>query len=181
MIKKGETLYGSRLVHVSTSDLAIKYLLRNQLRHFQAAGYNVFGLSAPGENRAELERESFSYDCLPIARRIDPVADIQSLGQLAGYFERSRFDLVHTHTNKAGVLGCWAARKAGVRRIVSTVHGFYFHERMNAIFRAAFIQLYRETFRFVDKVFMQSAEDVRAAVTYHITPEDTTAFSDDTS
>ncbi len=172
MSNAGTIVHKSRLVHVSTSDLAIKYLLRNQLRAMAAAGYDVYGLSAPGKNRAELSREQFQYEVLPVTRRIHPAADIKTYLQMAGYFARRRFDLVHTHTNKAGVLGCWAARKAGIPRIVSTVHGFYFHERMNPAIRAVFIQLYRETFRFVDRVFMQSEEDVLTAIKHHISSEE---------
>lgn len=157
-----------RIAHVSTSDLAIRFLLRNQLRGFRRAGYDVYGVSAPGPFEAELRHESFAYDCLPMARRICPPADVAAFFRLRRYFEHRGFDLVHTHTNKAGILGCWAARAASVPRVATTVHGFYFHERMNAAVRALFIQLYRETFRLVDRVFVQSEEDVETAVRLRI-------------
>jgi glycosyltransferase involved in cell wall biosynthesis len=103
-----------------------------------------------------------------MARRISPAADAAAFFRLKRYFQRRRLDLVHTHTNKAGILGCWAARAARVPRVATTIHGFYFHERMNPAVRALFIQLYRETFRFVDRVFLQSAEDVQTAVRLRI-------------
>lgn len=155
---------GDRIAHVSTSDLAIKYLLRNQLIRFVQAGYEVHAVSAAGRFERELSREAFAYESLPVARRINPPADLRTFLAMKRHFTRLGPQLVHTHTNKAGVLGCWAARSAGVPRIVSTVHGFYFHERMSAVARAAFIHLYRETFRFADRIFLQSAEDMETAL-----------------
>ncbi len=60
--------------------------------------------------------------------------DLHPLDDGAAYFElrrllaRERFDLVHTHSSKAGVLGRLAARHAGVPRIVHTIHGLAFDE-----------------------------------------------------
>lgn len=49
-----------------------------------------------------------------------------TIGRLAALMRESRCDLVHTHLWTADVLGGLAARRAGVRRVVSTVHSDYF-------------------------------------------------------
>ena len=81
---------------------------------------------------------------------IDPVRDVVALRRLAVLLRRERFDVVHTHTAKAGTLGRLAARRAAVPRIVHTYHGFPFHEFQSAMRRAAYIAIERRLGRFTD-------------------------------
>ena len=159
-----------RVVHVATADLAVRYLLSHQLRRMVDAGYDVHAASAPGRHAAELARERFTWTAVPMARRIHPAADAVAYRRLVRYFRGVDADIVHTHTNKAGILGCWAGEAAGARAVVTTVHGFYFHEHMPPALRALYVRLYRETFRRCARVFVQSAEDVETAVRERIAP-----------
>ncbi len=162
----------NRVAHVCTSDLAVKFLILGQLRRLVESGYEVYAVSNAGDFEEELSGESFQYVPIPIKRELDPRADLLTLRRLSHYFRKMHFDAVHTHTNKAGILGCWAARLAGVEHILSTVHGFYFHEHMHPVPRAFYVNLYRTTFRLVKKVFMQSKEDLETAIRLHIIPEE---------
>jgi glycosyltransferase involved in cell wall biosynthesis len=58
-----------------------------------------------------------------LVRPVRPWQDLRALRHLTLLFQRTRPDLVHTHSGKAGILGRLAARRAGVPLIVHAIHG----------------------------------------------------------
>jgi len=65
-----------------------------------------------------------------------------------------KIDIVHTHSSKAGILGRWAARSAGIRNIAHTVHGWSFHDYQGPVQKVFFIFLERITARFTSKLIV---------------------------
>src|SRR5579884_3072410 len=63
-----------------------------------------------------------------LGRSISPLADLVAFWKLYQLIRRERFDIVHTHSSKAGVLGRLAAWLAGTPIIVHTLHSLVFHE-----------------------------------------------------
>ncbi len=89
----------------------------------------------------------------PVLRRpIDPRGDLRAFRALSALFAQQNFDVVHSHTSKAGVLGRIAARRAGVPRIVHTYHGFPFHEFQSRAQRGAYVAIERRLGRITDVV-----------------------------
>lgn len=89
----------------------------------------------------------------PIAPVGDPLAILRLARRLRGV------DLVHTHSSKAGILGRAAARLAGVRAVVHTVHGWSFNDTQAAPVRAAFAALERAAARGTDRLICVSEAD----------------------
>jgi glycosyltransferase involved in cell wall biosynthesis len=81
---------------------------------------------------------------------INPVADFTALRRLSALLRERRFDVVHTHTAKAGAVGRLAARRAGAGLIVHTYHGFPFHEFQSPARRGAYVALERRLGRITD-------------------------------
>jgi len=76
-----------------------------------------------------------------LVRPLHPWRDVRALLDLTRRLRARRPDVVHTHSGKAGVLGRWAAHRAGVPIRVHTVHGPSFGAFQgpvaNALYRAA--------------------------------------------
>jgi glycosyltransferase involved in cell wall biosynthesis len=78
-----------------------------------------------------------------LVREINPWRDALALLQLARLLRRDRFDVVHTHSSKAGILGRAAAKLARVPHVVHTVHGWGFHDRMHPRLKQMYVVLER--------------------------------------
>lgn len=68
-----------------------------------------------------------------LVRAPNPLADLPAARALVRLFRERRYDLVHTHSGKAGFVGRWAAWRAGVPIIVHTIHGPSFYRYQNPV------------------------------------------------
>lgn len=102
---------------------------------------------------------------LPSLRRaIHPLADALALAQLTTFIRRGAFDLVHTHSSKAGILGRWAAHAAKRPAVVHTIHGFGFHPYQSALVRTLYQRVERMTARITDGFIAVSERDRQTGV-----------------
>ena len=115
-----------RLVHLTTTDMSLAWLLRPQLEAFAAAGYEVIGVSAPGPHVDDLTAAGIRHEPLVHATRaMSPRHDLAAAVELYRLLRRLRPDILHTHNPKPGWYGRPAGRFAGVPVVVNTVHGLY--------------------------------------------------------
>ncbi len=81
---------------------------------------------------------------LPALRRqINPYHDYQAYRQLKRLFRDGRYEIVHTHSSKAGVIGRIAAAHARVPVIAHTIHGPSFHPYQSRWLNRVYIGLER--------------------------------------
>jgi glycosyltransferase involved in cell wall biosynthesis len=89
-------------------------------------------------------------------REVRPIKDVRALFNLWRLFRQERPQIVHTHSAKAGIIGRWAARLAGVPLIFHTAHGFGFNDFQRPAVRNIYIALERLTARCTTKLFLVS-------------------------
>lgn len=86
--------------------------------------------------------------------------DLSVIDKLVAVIKEEEIDVIHTHGYKSDILGVWAARKAGIKSVV-TPHGFENAEDLKLQF---FIWLGCKAMKFADKVAPlseQLVEDVK--------------------
>lgn len=98
-----------------------------------------------------------------LGRELHPWRDQQALGEIAALIDRIRPHIVHTHTAKAGLLGRWAAWRAGVPVIVHTFHGHVFDGYFSPAKTALVVQAERALARITTRLVTVS-EEVRRQV-----------------
>jgi glycosyltransferase involved in cell wall biosynthesis len=115
-----------RLVHITTTDMSLDWLLGPQLQAFQREGYEVIGMSAAGEHVANLTAMGIPYvEIRNFTRAPSLSSDAKAFVELYRQLRSLRPDIVHTHNPKPGILGRIAARIARVPLVVNTQHGLY--------------------------------------------------------
>jgi glycosyltransferase involved in cell wall biosynthesis len=78
---------------------------------------------------------------------------------IAGILRAEKPDLLHTHGGIAGLYGRMAAHKAGVPKVVHTLHGIHYLHYRNVLLRAVYADLERYCSKFTDAVVFVSEAD----------------------
>jgi glycosyltransferase involved in cell wall biosynthesis len=130
--------------------------------------YDVVFVTGEGDRLVQQARAAgFEVVLMPRLRsEIAPADDRRALADLQVCLRD--FDVVHTHSAKAGVLGRTAAHRVQVERIVHTFHGFPFHQFQSPLRRVAYVRIERRVGTFTD-VFLAVGPAVAAeAITRRI-------------
>ena len=115
----------------------------------------ITGLSRNPDSRTVSFLEKFKGNVITAAalrRNINPLMDMAAFVQLFLIFRRGRFDIVHTHTSKAGFIGRLAARLAGTKNIIYMPHGHVFYGYFNRAVSCIFLWLERLAGVFTDRI-----------------------------
>jgi len=125
---------------------------------FIADGYDVrliYGLTRdyPDNFSAISQKYGNKIIYLPALRReINLFWDLIALSKLSKLIKEGKFDLVHTHTSKAGFIGRLAAKICRVKIIVHTPHGHVFYSYFGKFKTAFFIKLEKWAAKFTDRI-----------------------------
>jgi glycosyltransferase involved in cell wall biosynthesis len=121
-------------------------------------GHDVTLITGPpiGPEGSLMDRaRAYGYRVIEIdemRRSILPVKDFRTYNRLARLLRETRPDVVHTHSSKAGILGRWAADRAGVPVIVHTIHGLAFTASTSRLVNSVYRILERRTAPLTTKI-----------------------------
>ncbi|MCX5679919.1 MAG: glycosyltransferase family 4 protein [Candidatus Omnitrophica bacterium] len=133
----------------------------------------IYGLTRHPSAKTEefLKRSSGKITMIPYLKRdVSIFEDLAALTRLYGIFRRKKFDIVHTHTAKAGFLGRIAARLAGTPAVIHTPHGHDFYGYFGSLGSWFVIILEKIAALFADRIVVLTAIEKMDMLHYRICP-----------
>ena len=99
-----------------------------------------------------------------LVREISPLKDLIAVIKMYITMRNNSYDIVHTHSSKAGILGRWAAKLAGVPVIIHTIHGWSFHDYLPSFQKQLYISIEKITAKITDALVFVSDSDKETAI-----------------
>ncbi|MDD1512859.1 glycosyltransferase family 4 protein [Priestia megaterium] len=149
-----------KVAHVCTSAVSHKILV-DKLDLLMEKGYEIYLISSnEGLNKEYIRHSKIKFRYIDMNRKINPIDDIKSITHLSKLFKKEKFDVVHTHTAKAGILGRVAASIAKIPLIIHTSHGLPFYEGQPRLKYKLYSSYERLGAKFSHALASQNEEDI---------------------
>ena len=130
----------------------------------ERAGYAstlAVGPESEGPSLEDARRRGCRLVDVPtLGREVRPAHDVAAVLALVRLFARTRPDIVHTHTSKAGFVGRLAARLARVPIVIHQPHGHIFYGYWGRARTALFVALERLAARWSDTLIALTPREV---------------------
>ncbi len=149
-------------------------VLRVLCRRLDPAVYDlrvIIGLTGYPTDKTKLFFNDFKDKIIfipELKREVSLVSDWRAIRKLWKVFREEKFDIVHTHTAKAGALGRLAAKLAGVPAIIHTSHGHNFYGYFNVFFSRAVIIIERILSFFTDRIIVLTKLEKRDCLSFKV-------------
>jgi glycosyltransferase involved in cell wall biosynthesis len=136
--------------------------LLSLISHLDKSKYRIFLFTAHQGlliQNVSLINDLTLYRSKYLEGQISPIKDIIALIEIFRFIKKNKIEIVHTHSSKAGILGRIAAKLAGKKFIIHTVHGWSFNDSQPFFMRNIFICLERLAAQFTKRLIVVSSYD----------------------
>ena len=132
-----------KILEITTVGITARAFLIPFFQELKEQGFEVTYASTPDFDAQEtVKAADVPFFPVSISRKISP-SDFVSFWKLYRFIKKEKFDVVHTHTAKAGFVGRIAASLAGVPTIIHTAHGLTVHPGLSKFKRKLYLFLER--------------------------------------
>lgn len=144
-------------------------MMINLLENLDRNKFEITVVSAPdGPMIDKLKEMGIRHIAIPQLIQKINFHDIPVFIEFYKVFRKYKFDIVHTHSSKTGFLGRIAARLAGVKITMHTIHGFPFHPYQSKIVQLFYRNLERVAGFFCDITISVNEFERKLAIQHRI-------------
>ena len=118
------------------------------------------------------EKSIKSYGLNNLVREINPLKDLKAYFEIKKLLKEIKPDILHLNSSKAGVIGAMAGRRAGIKKIIYTVHGFVFNEPLPTWKKLFYLWAEKFSARYKDQLICVSEFDRQTGIHKNIAPAD---------
>ena len=148
---------------LSHADMSIYFFRAPIMRELKRLGHEVFAIAPKGDYTDRLKSE---FNCVTYEldrASLNPLTVLENSKKLAEILRGLNLDLLQTSAHKSNVFGTFAAKKAGIKRVINLVEGlgsFYIDNDLKTrLVRAAIETLYKRSLKMSDGcVFVNEAD-----------------------
>jgi len=120
---------------------------------YRASLFSGPSVGSEGEIESKARELDVDLTIIPeLVREISPIDDLKALYKLYILIKNGGYDIVHTHSSKAGLLGRIAAKMAGVKIIVHTPHSHIFYGYYGKLLSQVFVWIEKIAAHFTDRI-----------------------------
>ncbi len=160
-----------KIAHIATTYQSIVTILHTKLRLLNEYGNLEIKAISSSPLIKTSRKPTVRHITVEIARSIKPFSDIKSIWALYKILKNKNFDIVHSHTAKAGMITAIAARMARIPLVCHTYHGLPFFEGQNKIKYFIYKFLEQVACRFRNYAFTQNTRDLNQTIKLMSRPE----------
>ena len=132
-----------KVLEITTVGITARAFLIPLFEELKELGCDVTYAATPDFDAEEtVKAANVPFFPVHISRTISP-RDLISFWKLYRFIKSEKFDVVHTHTAKAGFVGRMAASMAGVPTIIHTAHGLTVHPGLSKFKKKLYLFLER--------------------------------------
>ena len=143
----------TRMVKGGAQENTLLTVVNLNKNRYQASLVTGPSIGPEGEIESKARQLGVDLTIIPeLVREISPIKDAIALYKLYRFIKKGKYDIVHTHSSKAGILGRIAAKLAGVRIIVHTPHSHVFYGYYGRFVTQIFVWIERFAARFTDRI-----------------------------
>lgn len=156
-----------KICQLCAVDFTLKFFLLPLIDGMTKEGWQVEAVCSDGPYIKNLVQEGYNIKNIDIPRNLNLILIFSAIYNLYRLFKKEKYDIVHVHTPLASIIARIAAKLSGVKLIIYTAHGFYFHENMRPL-KFYFFVILEKIFGFItDILFTQSFEDQQFAIKFN--------------